>query len=363
MSSKLFSPASIGNLTMANRVIRSATQDPFGGKDGSATPPQVELHRELAASGVPLIISAYHYVSPEGRSTKIQVGFCNETHYESQKAVLDAIHGAGGKYILQLHHAGQAVYFVNKDEENPQGPLGPVGGVDGGNGLPTVEVTPAMMDRLVDDHVKAAKKAKEMGFDGVQLHCAHGYLFSQFLDPNFNRRTDEFGGSAENRFRFVGRTLKAIREAVGPDYPVLVKVNTNCAGDFEAAYADDLLYFCRQFEALGADAIELSGFDWIGQGKQKNYDYYLERAKSVRTAVNIPLILVGGVRNLESAEKILDAGIDFISMSRPFIAQPDYIKHLEKGAQSICISCTKCLTIYGKEGRRCILHDLPEQPA
>ena len=138
------------------------------------------------------------------------------------------------------------------------------------NEMETTEITAADREKIRNDFVDAAKAAQEMGFDGIQLHCAHGYLLSQFLDPNTNHRTDEFGGSAENRFRFAGECLSAIRQAVGKDYPILVKVNTNCAGEADEAYAQDILYFCRQFEALGADAIELSGYNWLGLGKKKD---------------------------------------------------------------------------------------------
>lgn len=107
----------------------------------------------------------------------------------------------------------------------------------------------------------------------------------------------------ENRFRFAGECLSAIRQAVGKDYPILVKVNTNCAGEADEAYAQDILYFCRQFEALGADAIELSGYNWLGLGKKKIPTFYLDRAVQIRQAVSIPLILVGGVRGPETAQR------------------------------------------------------------
>ena len=293
MASKLFTAGQIGTLTLPNRVIRSATQDPFGRRDGTCAPEQVELYREIAAAGTGAIITAYSYISPEARSTGIQVGF-------------------------------------------------------------------ATPEQIRNDFVDAAKAAQEMGFDGIQLHCAHGYLLSQFLDPNTNHRTDEFGGSAENRFRFAGECLSAIRQAVGKDYPILVKVNTNCAGEADEAYAQDILYFCRQFEALGADAIELSGYNWLGLGKKKIPTFYLDRAVQIRQAVSIPLILVGGVRGPETAQQILDAGIDFVSASRPFICQPDFVRHLEQGEDSPCVGCTKCLgNIWSKEGRRCIKHEIP----
>ena len=149
---------------------------------------------------------------------------------------------------------------------------------------------------------------------------------------------------------------------MGPDDPVRVKGNTNCAGEADGAYAQDILYFCRQFEALGADAIELSGYNWLGLGKKKVPTFYLDRAKAIRQEVKLPLILVGGVRGPESAQAILDAGIDFVSASRPFICQPDFVQHLEKGEDSPCIGCTKCLgNIWAKEGRRCVKHPIPPE--
>ena len=268
MASKLFTAGQIGTLTLPNRVIRSATQDPFGRRDGTCAPEQVELYREIAAAGTGAIITAYSYISPEARSTGIQVGFATPEQRASQKEVLDAVHAAGGRLILQLMHAGMNVFMPEKHVAGGK-LLAPSGGMKAPNEMETTEITAADREKIRNDFVDAAKAAQEMGFDGIQLHCAHGYLLSQFLDPNTNHRTDEFGGSAENRFRFAGECLSAIRQAVGKDYPILVKVNTNCAGEADEAYAQDILYFCRQFEALGADAIELSGYNWLGLGKKK----------------------------------------------------------------------------------------------
>lgn len=360
MASNLFTPGKIGTLELPNRLIRSATQDPFGRRDGTCAPEQVALYGDIAASGVGAIITAYSYISPEARSTGIQVGFATEEQRASQKEVLDAVHAKGGRLILQIMHAGMNVFMPEKRVEGGK-LLAPSGGMKAPNEMTTTEITAADMDKICADFVNAAQAAKELGFDGVQLHCAHGYLLSQFLDPNTNARTDEFGGSAENRFRFPGRCLSAIREAVGKDFPVLVKVNTNCAGETDAAYAQDILYFCRQFESLGADAIELSGYNWLGLGKKKVPTFYLDRASAIRKEVSLPLILVGGIRTLEQANQILDAGIDFVSASRPFICQPDFYNVLERGEDSDCIGCTKCLgNIWTKEGRRCVKHEIPE---
>ena len=360
MASALFTPGRIGALTLPNRLIRSATQDPFGQRDGTCAPEQVALYRDIAQSGVGAIITAYSYISPEARSTGIQVGFATEAQRQSQKEVLDAVHAAGGRLILQLMHAGMNVFLSEKRVEGGK-LLAPSGGMTAPNEMLTTELDAAGLAKIKADFVDAAKAAKAMGFDGLQLHCAHGYLLSQFLDPNANHRTDEYGGSAENRFRFPGECLRAIREAVGAEYPVLVKVNTTCSGEADAAYAQDILYFCRQFQALGADALELSGHNWLGLGKKKVPTFYLQRAKAVRAAVTLPLILVGGIRKMEEIDAILEAGIDFVSASRPFICQPDFYQHLEKGEASPCIGCTKCLgNIWSKEGRRCVKHEIPE---
>ena len=360
MASNLFTAGQIGTLTLPNRLIRSATQDPFGHRDGTCAQEQIDLYRDIAVSGVGAIITAYSYISPEGRSTGIQVGFATPEQRASQKAVLDAVHQAGGRLILQLMHAGMNVFIPEKRVEGGK-LLAPTGGLQGPNEMTTTEITAADMDKICADFVDAALAAKALGFDGVQLHCAHGYLLSQFLDPNTNQRTDEFGGSAENRFRFPGRCLSAIRAAVGPEYPVLVKINTNCAGPADETYAQDILTFCQQLEALGADALELSGYNWLGLGKKKVPTFYLDRAAQIRKAVSLPLILVGGVRGPESIQQILDAGMDFVSASRPFICQPDFYQHLEQGEDSPCIGCTKCLgNIWAKEGRRCVKHEIPE---
>lgn len=358
--SQLFTSAHIGTLTLPNRLIRSATQDPFGQRDGTCAPEQVALYGDLAASGVGAIITAYSYISPEARSTGIQIGFATEAQRESQKQVLDAVHQNGGQLILQLMHAGMNVFLPEKRVEGGK-LLAPTGGMTAPNEMTTTELTQADLDKIKADFVNAAQAAQAMGFDGVQLHCAHGYLLSQFLDPTTNHRTDQYGGSAENRFRFPGECFSAIREAVGKDFPLLVKINTNCPGPDDAAYAQDILYFCRQLQDLGADAIELSGYNWLGLGKKKVPTFYLERAKAIRAAVSVPLILVGGIRTPEDAQAILDAGMDFVSASRPFICQTDFCQTLKRGEASPCTGCTKCLgNIWKAEGRRCVQHPMPE---
>ncbi len=182
MASKLFTAGQIGTLTLPNRVIRSATQDPFGRRDGTCAPEQVELYREIAAAGTGAIITAYSYISPEARSTGIQVGFATPEQRASQKEVLDAVHAAGGRLILQLMHAGMNVFMPEKHVAGGK-LLAPSGGMKAPNEMETTEITAADREKIRNDFVDAAKAAQEMGFDGIQLHCAHGYLLSQFLGP------------------------------------------------------------------------------------------------------------------------------------------------------------------------------------
>lgn len=238
--------------------------------------------------------------------------------------------------------------------------LAPSGGMKAPNEMETTEITAADREKIRNDFVDAAKAARRWGLTASSSTAPTATSSANSWTPTPTTAPTNSAASAENRFRFAGECLSAIRQAVGKDYPILVKVNTNCAGEADEAYAQDILYFCRQFEALGADAIELSGYNWLGLGKKKVPTFYLDRAVQIRQAVSIPLILVGGVRGPETAQQILDAGIDFVSASRPFICQPDFVRHLEQGEDSPCVGCTKCLgNIWSKEGRRCIKHEIP----
>ena len=168
MASKLFTAGQIGTLTLPNRVIRSATQDPFGRRDGTCAPEQVELYREIAAAGTGAIITAYSYISPEARSTGIQVGFATPEQRASQKEVLDAVHAAGGRLILQLMHAGMNVFMPEKHVAGGK-LLAPSSGMKAPNEMETTEITAADREKIRNDFVDAAKAAQEMGFDGIQL--------------------------------------------------------------------------------------------------------------------------------------------------------------------------------------------------
>jgi len=247
----------------------------------------------------------------------------------------DAVHRAGGKIAVQLAHAG---HFAA--QELTQMPPWVPSVYDGLSKTPRHEITLEDINTLVTAFGAAARRAKSAGFDAVQVHSAHGYLLSQFLSPFFNRRSDEYGGSIENRSRIHLQVLQAIRTAVGKDYPVLIKIN--CQDFQENGFTpEDALYVCRLLDANGMDAIELSGGTLTG-GKLSpsrtgitspdKEAYFRNEAAAIKKAITIPLILVGGVRSPEVAEALVKGGTaDYISMCRPLIREPGLVNRWKSG--------------------------------
>ena len=188
----------------------------------------------------------------------------------------------------------------------------------------------------------------------MQLHAAHSYLLSRFLDPTFNKRTDEYGGTAENRFRMTEKIVKGIKETCGADFPVLIKINCDTAADNDT-YEQDMCYFLRRAEELDVTLVELSGVDFINQPRTATL-YYLDRAVRLKKAVPaLPLSLVGGVRSLADMEKVLASGIDMVSLGRALIAEDDFIAKAKNGEKSICVSCSRCFVLPNKHpGIRCV---------
>jgi 2,4-dienoyl-CoA reductase-like NADH-dependent reductase (Old Yellow Enzyme family) len=199
---------------------------------------------------------------------------------------------------------------------------------------------------------QAARRAKDVGFDGVQLHAAHGYLMSQFLSPVFNKRTDSYGGVVENRARALIETLQEVRSAVGKDYPVLIKLNSEDGLEGGLTLRDALKAGAMLQEA-GIDAIEVSGGTLVsgrlspsrGTKSEEREAYFRTASKAFKEALEVPIILVGGIRSPNLAEKLLAEGYaDYFSMSRPFIREPDLVKRWASGDRSKarCLSDSQC---------------------
>lgn len=348
--SQVFEPMMLGGLTLHNRVARSATNDYMGHEDGSVSAQQLALYDALAAGGVGLIFTGHIGVSPRGRNDIHQNALWDDCFIEGLRRMADVAHAHDAKIVAQLSHAGAKAQTAAIKGEQPVAPsamtLAP-----GANARPLTGEEIAQIER---DFAQAARRAQQAGFDGVQIHCAHGYLLSQFLDPAWNTREDAYGGSPAARFRIVEETIRQVRDAVGDAYPIFVKLHCNDVGntpEYAHAFEDMLCALHR----IGIAAAEVSGCDFSARKPDERL-YYLDRAARGGQKSGLPIILVGGVRTLAEMERALDAGLSMVAMSRPFICQPDVLQRLQAGESALCIGCFGCFTCYQKTGRRCVLH-------
>lgn len=343
---ELFESTVINGMNLANRFVRSATWEGLAAKDGSVTPRLTRMMAELAAAEVGLIITSYAFVSPEGRSNATQLSICEDRLITGLRDMAGAVHAGGGKIALQLVHGG----CVSRPGAAGLEPLGP----SKGN---MSEFRAAGMEdiaRIRSDFALAASRAKESGFDAVQVHAAHGFLLSQFLSPAFNKRTDEYGGPLANRARLLLGVIAGIRQAVGPAYPVLVKINSE---DFleGGMTRQESVEVSMMLERATVDAIEFSGGTVIspeklspvrpGRIKASEEVYYREAATLYKERVSAPLILVGGIRSLDVAEGLVRDGVtDYVSISRPLICEPDLVSRWRQGDRrpSECVSDNAC---------------------
>jgi 2,4-dienoyl-CoA reductase-like NADH-dependent reductase (Old Yellow Enzyme family) len=344
----LFEQTEINGMILFNRFVRSATWEGMAGEDGSVTPKLTECMTNLAKGGVGLIISSHAYVQRAGQAGPWQLGVYGDELIPGLKAMTDAVHKNNGRIVMQLAHAG---FFANA-KLTGQPPFA-VSEVEGIAKAPRKELTAQDIIEIVLFFAAAAERAKKAGFDGVQIHAAHGYLLSQFLSPAFNRRTDIYGGAIENRAKALMDTLKAVRESVGKDYPVLVKMNSS---DFmeNGLSIEDSIKVGKMLEEGGIDAIELSGGvltggklspSRMGIHSEDKEAYFRQEAKAFRDNVNVPLILVGGNRSYNTAERLISEGTaDYISMSRPLIREPGLINRWKSGdlTKAACLSDNQC---------------------
>jgi 2,4-dienoyl-CoA reductase-like NADH-dependent reductase (Old Yellow Enzyme family) len=319
---------------------------------------------DLAQGGVGMIITGHAYVSPEGQAGPWQLGLYKDELVEGLTGMCEAVHSAGGKIVAQLAHAG---HF--SAEAITRQPPHVVSDFEGLSDSPRHELTKEGIKKLVQAFAAAAGRAKAAGFDGVQIHSAHGYLLSQFLSPAYNHREDEYGGPIENRARVHLEVYNAIRDAVGDTYPVLIKINSeDCVEN--GLTLEDSVTAAKILADAGIDAIELSGGSLTsgkllpsrtGINKEEKEAYFKEAAAEYKKAVDIPLILVGGMRSLNVAQQTIANGTaDYISMSRPFIREPSLIQRWQSGdtAPAKCKSDNLCFgpAMKGK-GVMCVVEE------
>ena len=351
MVDPIFREGAIGSLKLPNRLIRSATAERMATPDGLVTEPMVEMYRALGAGGIGLIVAGHAYVRADGRARSNMSGIDRDETIAGWRRVVQAVHEGGGRIAAQINHGGR------------QTPLLPQAGVGGGVGaprapsaVPLAGVTPLPLSEeeiwaLIDAFAQAARRAQEAGFDAVQIHAAHGYLISSFNSPYTNRRDDQWGGSWGNRARFLREVIKATRRQVGAEYPLLIKLNAS-DGVKGGISPDDVTNIALLCQGLGVDAIEVSG----GMFDAPNYTtrtlkpgdrqaYFAEQARALHQAVRVPIIVVGGIRSYEMANRLIeDWTADFVALCRPFIREPDLARRWAAGDRrpAACISCNLC---------------------
>lgn len=374
----LFEPRNIGTLALPNRLVRSATAERLADTEGRPKPQIKALYQELARGGVGLIITGHTYVHPSGKAHPEMTGIHSDEMIPGLAELADAVHREGGRVAVQINHGGmQCSREAVSETIAPSAVNAPF------LTMPAREMTTDEIALMIQAYGQAARRAREAGFDGVQIHGAHGYLIGQFLSPFVNRRTDAWGGNlegrclepVEGRMRFLRAVCQAVREQVGPDYPVFIKIGM-MDGVEGGLTPDEGVRVVAALEEMGLDAVEISG--GIGGGRNLNVRtgirseadeaYFRPLAQAARPVTRLPIILVGGFRSRRVMEEVLTAGdADFISLSRPLLCEPDLPNRLRAGLQerSSCISANRCWPEGMDEGIACkclIERDHREEP-
>jgi 2,4-dienoyl-CoA reductase-like NADH-dependent reductase (Old Yellow Enzyme family) len=346
--SNLFETTNLNGMILKNRFVRSATAEGMATDDGAITPRLTNLMGALAEGGVGLIITGHAYVTKRGQATPWQLGIYDDKLVPGLRTMTEAVHEKDGRIVAQLAHSG----ILANPKLTSDAPLGP-SAVEGVNDIVAQEMTLEDINATVEAFGNAGERAREAGFDGIQIHAAHSYLLSQFLSPALNFRDDAYGGSIENRARMLAEVVRAIRKRVGEDYPLLIKINSRdfLEGGLEL---DDSLRAGTMLKDVGLDAIEISGGTFAsgafmptrkGISKEEDEAYFKAEARAFKEQIDLPIILVGGIRSFHIAEGIVNDHIaDYISMCRPFIREPGLVNRWVSGdlSKATCVSDSKC---------------------
>ncbi len=386
----VFSPAKLGGLELRNRVMRAGC---FEGmcQNGAVTPALIEHHRRVAQGGVGLTTVAYCSVSYDGRAFGHEMWMRPEI-VPDLKRLTDAVHAEGAAASLQIGHCG----FFSNPREIKRRPLGASPKLCLFRLSICREMTRADIAEKIEDFARTASLAKDAGFDALEIHAGHGYLLAQFLSPWTNRRTDQYGGSLENRLRFPLAVIRAVRQAVGPEFPLLVKMNQE-DGFPGGLTLDEAVQVAQAYEQAGVDALVPScgftartplymmrgnvpahemaqnqelfllrlGMTLFGRFMVQRYPfeplYLLKGAKRIQQAVQIPVVYIGGVLSLKGMDKAMEEGFGFLQVGRAIIRDPDFVKHLQSGevTASDCDHCNRCIASMDAGGVYCVTYGKP----
>jgi 2,4-dienoyl-CoA reductase-like NADH-dependent reductase (Old Yellow Enzyme family) len=364
----------IGKLVLKNRLVRAATSETMATDDGAATDELINLYSDLAHGGAGLIITGHIYVEPRGQYEPRQLGLDHDSRIAPLARVTDAVHRSGGIIFAELSHAGSQSLI-------PQiVPLAPSIVPNAIFARPPTEMTDADIRKVIADFGTAAAGAERAGFDGIHLHSGNGYLLAQFNSPHTNRRDDRWGGDAQRRMQFILDVYGAVREATAPDFPITARLGLADAVSNGLA-VEDGLDIARQLAARGLAALEVTygvmtsyrenirpyagTTRWraIADGMlHRTFSapvaeaYYRPFARAAKSAIDIPIILIGGLRSTGVMDDVVRSGdADFLAMARPFVREPDLANKIAGGRRGPvdCVSCNICFLHEGIDPLQC----------
>jgi 2,4-dienoyl-CoA reductase-like NADH-dependent reductase (Old Yellow Enzyme family) len=378
-----FAPARLGPITLRNRIVKAAT---FEGvtPEHVVTDALIEFHRRIARGGAGMTTVAFCAVSADGCGTPNEM-ILTERVVPGLERLAEAVHAEGAAVSAQIGHAGAVATAIGQRGLSPSPIFSPR------TLRRTRAVTEEDIARIIADFARGARMVAESGFDAVEIHLGHGYLASEFLSPKLNRRTDRWGGSLENRARFPREVARAVRAAVGGRLAVIAKLNMT-DGVPGGLWLDESVEVARMLETDGTlDAIELTGgsslenpmylfrgeaplvemaalmpqparlaFRIFGKRFLREYPfeeaYFLAYARQFRAALEMPLILLGGINRLGTIRRAMAEGFELVAMGRGLLREPDLVNKLRsaQSTEALCVHCNKCVpTIY--RGTHCVL--------
>lgn len=351
---KVFEKMNLGGMTMENRFIRSAAGSGVASPDGYVTPNVINWYQQVSAGKPSMIITEMMTVWDDSNFPENYLRIDDDTYIEGLRQITDIAHSNKVNIVAQLGNYGSLLHWPARKQ-----PLGPSAIEDLVSGITAKEMTLEDLQFVIRQFIDAAIRSKEAGFDGVQVHAAHGFLINKFLSPYYNRRKDNYGGSISKRANILMDILEGIKKACGPDYPVLIKLNCSDFNDHPESFTfSHSLETSKLLSEAGYDGIEISGGVAGGSitpaRSAKEIAYHTGYAKQIAEEVSIPVILVGGIRDLDVAEKVItETKIQAIGMTRALTYDPMLILKWHNGdhSPSKCIACNKCFVT---DGQHCI---------